>query len=225
MIKLIDITLTFPDGESIVTAVNNISLEVANGTITGITGPSGSGKSSLLAVASTLITPQQGEVIVDGINVNNLSDKERTLLRKDTLGIVFQQPNLIPSLTSLEQIYSVHAADKPKGFNLKKARNQAEELLDFVGLKDQSHKRPHQLSGGQRQRVNIARALSGNPTSLIIDEPTSALDQKRGREIIELIMSVTKEFNTSTMLVTHDQSHLPLMHQVVTMVDGSFLKN
>lgn len=223
MLKLIDITLTFPDGDSTVKAVNNISLEVANGTVTGITGPSGSGKSSLLAVASTLITPQSGEVFIDSKSVSHLSAKEKTLLRKESIGIVFQQPNLIPSLTVLEQIYSVQAADRSKGVNLKTLKVQAAELLDYVGLKDQAHKRPHQLSGGQKQRVNIARALSGKPSTLIVDEPTSALDQNRGHEIIELILSVTKEFQTSTLLVTHDQSHLPLMHEVKTMVDGSFI--
>lgn len=223
MINLNNVTLTFPDGDSIVTAVNDITLEVPNGSIAGITGPSGSGKSSLLAVASTLITPQKGEVIIDGTNVNNLTDKQKTLLRKNSIGIVFQQPNLIPSLTVLEQIYSTQAANGDKKAELKKLRAQANELLVFVGLEEHAHKRPHQLSGGQKQRVNIARALCGKPSSLIIDEPTSALDQERGREIIELIMKITKEFNTSTMLVTHDQSHLPLMDQVMTMVDGKFV--
>lgn len=223
MFTLEKITLEFPDGDTTIKAVNDITLHVPDGKVVGITGPSGSGKSSLLAVASTLITPQQGKVIINDTNVTGLNNHQKSLIRKDQLGIVFQQANLIPSLTALEQVYSVQAADRSRHVNLKTLKVEAAELLNFVGLDEHRHKRPHQLSGGQKQRVNIARALSGNPTNLVIDEPTSALDQERGYEIIELILKVAKEFNTATLLVTHDQSHLPLMHDVKTMVDGKFV--
>lgn len=224
MIDLKNIVLTFPDGDSTVTAVNNVSLSVPNGQVAGITGPSGSGKSSLLAVASKLITPNSGEVLINGIDTNGMSAKEATELRRSQIGIVFQQANLIPSLTAAEQVFSVLATEGKASKALKAEwRSKALELLDAVGLAEYSHKRPHQLSGGQKQRINIARALMGDPSVLIVDEPTSALDQERGQEIIGLIMELTKQHNTATMLVTHDQSHLPLMDAVYTMVDGQFI--
>lgn len=218
MLEIQNVTLTYPDGNSTITAINNVSLSVQQGEITGITGPSGSGKSSLLAVASTLIKPDSGTVVIDGTDILSLSPKKATQFRAEHLGIVFQQANLIASLTVLEQLIVVGEMNSSQEHQ--KARQRALDLLDATGLGDQVTKRPHQLSGGQRQRVNICRALMNNPAALIIDEPTSALDQSKGREIIELIMRLTKELNTATLLVTHDQSHLPLMDQVITMVDG-----
>lgn len=221
MIRLDDVTLTFPDGDGRVTAVAGVTLEARPGTVTGITGPSGSGKSSLLAVAATLIRPDSGQVRIDDIDAAALSPGEATRLRRRSIGIVFQQANLIPSLTAREQLTVMHElgerrvrGDRPR------AIEHADALLDAVGLADQRGKRPHQLSGGQRQRVNIARALMNGPSVLLVDEPTSALDQERGAGIIELILRLTDELGTSTLLVTHDLVHLPLMHGVVHLVDG-----
>lgn len=226
MIDLKNIVLTFPDGDSRVTAVNNVSLTVPNGKVAGITGPSGSGKSSLLAVAAKLITPDSGEVMINGISTNGMTQKEATALRHTQIGIVFQQANLIPSLTATEQVFATLATENKASKAVKAEwRSKALELLDAVGLADYAHKRPHQLSGGQKQRVNIARAMMGEPSVLIVDEPTSALDQERGREIIGLIMELTAQYNTATMCVTHDQSHLPFMDAVYTMIDGSFTQS
>ncbi len=221
MIRLTDITLTFPDGDTRVTAVDDISLTAHPGTVTGITGPSGSGKSSLLAVAATLIRPDTGQVVIDDIDVTRLNPAGSTALRRERIGIVFQLSHLVPSLTAREQLTVMnelgarhsrrHRAD---------AIARADTLLDSVGLTAHSDKRPHQLSGGQRQRINIARALMNDPSVLLIDEPTSALDQQRGASIIDLILRLTDELNTSTLLVTHDLVHLPRMHGVVHLVDG-----
>lgn len=134
-------------------------------------GPSGSGKSSLLTVAATLITPDSGTP------TTGMTRRELTDLRRHRIGMVFQQPNLLPSLTAAEQLQVMAHIDgrSPAG-----ARGRAMELLDAVGLASHAHRRPHQLSGGQRQRVNIARALMNDPTVLLVDEPTSALDHARG---------------------------------------------
>ena len=216
MIRLDNITLTFPDGDNRVTAVNQVSLTAHPGTVTGITGPSGSGKSSLLAVAATLIRPDSGQVIIDDIDATRLTPGEATETRRDKIGIVFQQSNLIPSLTALEQLSVMNELGaRHSRRNRGQAAKRAETLLDAVGLADHRDKRPHQLSGGQRQRVNIARALMNDPNALLVDEPTSALDQERGASIIELILRLTDELNTSTLLVTHDLVHLPRMHGVV----------
>jgi putative ABC transport system ATP-binding protein len=221
MIRLNDITLTFPDGESRVTAVDRVSLTAHPGTVTGITGPSGSGKSSLLAVAGTLLRPDSGEILIDGSDVTALSPAEATRLRRDRIGIVFQQPNLIPSLTAREQLSVMNELGAPRSRRHRaEAAARADELLAAVGLAEHGHKRPHQLSGGQRQRVNIARALMNDPSVLLVDEPTSALDQERGAAIIDLILRLTDERNTSTLLVTHDLVHLPRMHGVLHLVDG-----
>ncbi|MFJ8896811.1 ABC transporter ATP-binding protein [Leifsonia sp. NPDC102414] len=221
MIRLNNITLTFPDGDTSVTAVDNISLTAHPGTVTGITGPSGSGKSSLLAVAATLIHPDSGQVLIDDTDATRLNPGEATELRRDSIGIVFQQSNLIPSLTAREQLTVMNELGAPHSRrNRATTATRADALLDAVGLGDQRGKRPHQLSGGQRQRINIARALMNDPSVLLIDEPTSALDQERGASIIDLILRLTDELNTSTLLVTHDLVHLPRMHGIVHLIDG-----
>lgn len=224
MIRLNNITLTFPDGDSRVTAVDHVTLAAHPGTVTGITGPSGSGKSSLLAVAATLIRPDSGQVLVDDIDTTDLTAGEATEMRRDKIGIVFQQSNLVPSLTALEQLSVMNELGaRHSRRNRRAAAERAGALLDAVGLAAHADKRPHQLSGGQRQRVNIARALMNDPSVLLVDEPTSALDQERGASIIELILRLTDELNTSTLLVTHDLVHLPRMHGVVTLVDGKIV--
>ncbi|TFB94651.1 ABC transporter ATP-binding protein [Cryobacterium sp. HLT2-28] len=220
MIQLDNVTLTFPDGENRITAVDHVTLTVRQGTVAGVTGPSGSGKSSLLAVASTLITPDSGTVRIGGVDATALSMPERAELRRDRLGIIFQQSNLLPALTAAEQLVVMgELGGRARG--RRAAGIRALELLDAVGLADQAGKRPAQLSGGQRQRVNIARALMNEPTALVIDEPTSALDQERGASILDLILRLTREHDTATVLVTHDQRLLPLMSSVHTMVDGT----
>jgi putative ABC transport system ATP-binding protein len=221
MIILDDLTLTFPDGDSRITAIDRVSLTAHPGTVTGITGPSGSGKSSLLAVAATLIRPDSGRVVIDDVDATRLSAGDATELRRSSIGIVFQQSNLIPSLTALEQLTVMNElGGRCAKISRSQASARADELLDEVGLSAQRTKRPHQLSGGQRQRVNIARALMNDPSVLLIDEPTSALDQERGASIIELILRLTDQLNTSTLLVTHDLVHLPRMQGVVRLVDG-----
>ena len=224
MIRLDSITLTFPDGDNRVTAVNQVSLTAHPGTVTGITGPSGSGKSSLLAVAATLIRPDSGQVIIDDVDATRLTPGDATETRRNKIGIVFQQSNLIPSLTALEQLSVMNELGaRHSRRNRGNAAKRAETLLDAVGLADPRDKRPHQLSGGPRQRVNIARALMNDPSVLLVDEPTSALDQERGASIIQLILRLTDELNTSTLLVTHDLVHLPRMHGVVNLVDGKLV--
>jgi putative ABC transport system ATP-binding protein len=221
MIILDDLTLTFPDGDTRITAIDGVSLTAHPGTVTGITGPSGSGKSSLLAVAATLIRPDSGRVIIGDVDATLLNAGEATELRRRSIGIVFQQSNLIPSLTAQEQLTVMNElGGRHRKLSRAHATARADELLDEVGLSAQRQKRPHQLSGGQRQRVNIARALMNDPSVLLIDEPTSALDQERGASIIELIVRLTDRLNTSTLLVTHDLVHLPRMQGVVRLVDG-----
>lgn len=221
MITLHDVTLTYPDGDGRVTALDHVSLTGRGGTVTGITGPSGSGKSSLLAVAATLVRPDSGRVLIDGEDAAALPAADASRLRRTRIGIMFQQANLLPSLTALEQIQVMNELGE-RGSRRRRAavRERARELLAEVGLGDQAGRRPHQLSGGQRQRVNLARALVNEPAVLLVDEPTSALDSAAGAAVIELIGRLTADHGTATLLVTHDLQHLPRLDDVVHLVDG-----
>jgi putative ABC transport system ATP-binding protein len=212
------VTLTYPDGEQRLTALDDVSLRVAPGEFVAVAGPSGSGKSSLLAVAATLLTPDRGRVLIDDQDAGALSPAARTALRRQRLGIVFQQSNLLASLTAVEQllVLSHLRGERPAA-----ARGRAEELLSSVGLTGpKQQRRPHQLSGGERQRVNIARALFGSPSVLLVDEPTSALDHERGSQIVELLAEVTQQHRTATIMVTHDRELLDRTDRVLEMHDG-----
>jgi putative ABC transport system ATP-binding protein len=221
MITLDDVTLTHPDGDGRVTALDRVGVTGRPGTVTGVTGPSGSGKSSLLAVAATLVRPDSGRVVIDGTEAAGLSLAEATHLRRTRIGIMFQQANLLPSLTALEQIQVMNELGE-RGSRRRRAqvRDRARELLAAVGLDGFAERRPHQLSGGQRQRVNLARALVNRPAVLLVDEPTSALDSAAGAAVVELILRLTAEQGTATLLVTHDLAQLPRLDEVIELVDG-----
>ncbi|MFJ6719049.1 ABC transporter ATP-binding protein [Streptomyces sp. NPDC091259] len=221
-LSLHDVTLTYPDGDGRLTALDGVCLEVPGGTLTAVVGPSGSGKSSLLAVAATLVTPDSGRVVVAGRDTADLGPAEKSRLRREEIGIVFQQPNLPASLTAAEQLQVMaHLAGRPA----RAARGRALELLDAVGLADKADRRPHQLSGGQRQRVNIARALMNEPAVLLVDEPTSALDHERGAAVLDLLVTLTRERSTATVLVTHDHAHLERMDGTARMADGRLTRS
>ncbi|MFI9076629.1 ABC transporter ATP-binding protein [Streptomyces sioyaensis] len=216
-LELTDVTLTYPDGDARLTALDEVSLTVSPGCLTAVIGPSGSGKSSLLAVAATLIRPDRGRVVLAGTDTTGLGRAELTALRRTTVGTVFQQPNLLPSLTAAEQLQVMAHLD---GRSPRKARSRALELLAAVGMDRLAGRRPHQLSGGQRQRINIARALMNEPAVLLVDEPTSALDHERGAAVLDLLLTLTRQRATATVLVTHDPAHLGLADKVAEVRDG-----
>ncbi|MEV0087659.1 ABC transporter ATP-binding protein [Saccharopolyspora sp. NPDC050642] len=216
-LTLTDVRLTYPDGDRVLTALDEVSLQVEPGRMLAVVGPSGSGKSSLLAVAATLLRPDSGRVIVDGVDAGGLSAARRARLRLEKIGIVFQQPNLLGSLTAAEQLLAVQHM---RGGSVRRQRRAAAEALAAVGLDGKQHRRPHQLSGGERQRVNIARALTGRPAVLLVDEPTAALDQERGGQIVELLAEVTRQHQVATVMVTHDTEYLDQVDEVAVMRDG-----
>ncbi len=216
-LELRNVTLTHPDGDGSVTALDRVSVRVGPGETAAVVGPSGSGKSSLLAVAATLVSPDSGTVVVGGADTLGLRPGERAELRLREVGIVFQQPNLIGSLTAVEQlVVTEHMRARPP----RRARAAALETLAAVGLSGKEHRRPHQLSGGERQRVNIARALVGRPSVLLVDEPTAALDHDRGARIMDLLGEATRTFRVATLLVTHDTEYLGSADRVLEMRDG-----
>ncbi|MEV5535792.1 ABC transporter ATP-binding protein [Saccharopolyspora shandongensis] len=221
-LTLTDVRLTYPDGDRALTALDEVSLKVEPGQVLAVVGPSGSGKSSLLAVAATLLRPDSGRVVVDGVDAGGLSSAQRARLRLEKIGIVFQQPNLLGSLTAAEQLLAIQHM---RGVPVRRQRRAAAEALAAVGLDGKQHRRPHQLSGGERQRVNIARALTGRPAVLLVDEPTAALDQERGGQIVELLAEVTRQHQVATVMVTHDTEYLDQVDDVAVMRDGQLTRS
>lgn len=215
---LSSVTLTYQDGDSTLTALDHVNLTVAPGEYVALAGPSGSGKSSLLAVAGTLLRPQSGTVIIGDVDVTDLSNAQRTNIRANRIGFVFQGTNLLASLTAVDQLLAgVHL----RGGSPRAKKAEARDLLDQLGIGRKADRRPHQLSGGERQRVGIARALMNRPDLLLVDEPTSALDHERGTQIIELMARLTHERGVATVMVTHDRRQLGRVDTVYEMQDGA----
>lgn len=211
------VTVTVPDGPDVLTILDDVTLAVDRGEIVSLVGPSGSGKSTLLAVAALLRRPDRGDVAIDGIDTARMSRRQITRVRRRAIGVVFQTPNLFPSLTALEQLELVAHMD---GHLDGAARARAHELLGAVGLGDRMRNRPAQLSGGERQRVGLARALMGSPCVLLADEPTSALDQERGREVMDLLVAEATRSEAATLVVTHTPDQLPQASRSIRIEAG-----
>ncbi|WP_030511022.1 ABC transporter ATP-binding protein [Microbispora rosea] len=210
------VTLTLGDGDATVTALDDVHLGVAPGEFVAIVGPSGSGKSSLLAVAGALTTPDTGRVLLDGVDITRASTREKARHRRERIGFVFQSGNLIPALTALDQLrFALDVGGKRAADG-----HDPRELLDRVGMGHRAGHRPHQLSGGERQRVGIARALVTRPAVLLVDEPTAALDRARSDDIVTLLAHETHESAVATIMVTHDHDVLGHCDRVLSMVDG-----
>ncbi|HHX85091.1 MAG TPA: ABC transporter ATP-binding protein [Actinomycetales bacterium] len=213
-LRMSGVTLAHTDGSETVHALDAVSLDVRRGEFAAIVGPSGSGKSSLLAVAGGLSRPDSGEVLVDGDDMTGGSARARTALRHRHVGYVFQSGNLVPALTAADQLrlpLKLGAVENPR---------DPMELLADVGMADKAHRRPHQLSGGERQRVGIARALVTRPGLLLVDEPTAALDRARSEEIVSLLAREARENDVAVVMVTHDHDVLGHCDTVYEMVDG-----
>lgn len=217
-----NVSLVLGDGDQSVKAIDNVSFSVAPGEFVAIAGPSGSGKSSLLAVCGGLRHPTSGTVRIGAATITELDEAERTRVRARRIGFVFQQSNLVPSLSATDQLLlMVHVLGRgPTPTDEARAR----ALLEGVGLGARAARRPGQLSGGENQRVGIARALMNAPEVLLVDEPTSMLDRQRGREIVELLSDQAKRHKVATLMVTHDVTMLSFADRVLHMEDGRILR-
>ena len=190
----------FPSGETNLVILDDISFNLEEGKSLAITGPSGSGKSTLLSLLAGLDTATSGKIILDGINLNNLNEEERAVIRKDKVGFVFQSFELLPSLTALENVMlpsELKSEEDPE--------KKGEYFLNRVGLSDRKNHYPNQLSGGEQQRVAIARAFACSAKILFADEPTGNLDPKNGKLISDLLFEVNSETDNALVVVTHDQ--------------------
>lgn len=202
MLKVVKLTKDFKTGGGSVNAVSDISFEVSDGKFASIIGRSGSGKSTLLSLMGGLDKPSSGQVIVDKQDIASMSDHELINYRCRKIGFVFQNYNLVPNLTAIENVaLPMEFAKVPSNERVSKAK----ELLSSVGLSDEEMKRkPGRLSGGQQQRVAIARALANQPKLVLADEPTGNLDSQNGKMIFDLLHGLAKSQNTTIIVVTHD---------------------
>lgn len=212
-LEILDATLELGDGDSRVRALDSVSLTVQPGEFVAIVGPSGSGKSSLLAVSGALSSPDSGTVRVHGTDLSTLSKGASARFRLANIGFVFQSGNLLPALTAADQL---RLAGRLAGHR----KVDPEAVLESVGMAHRAGHRPGHLSGGERQRVGIARALVNDPTLLLVDEPTAALDRRRSHEVVELLADRARNADVAVVMVTHDHDVLEHCDRVLEMVDG-----
>ena len=199
------VLLILGDGNQRVTVLNDVSLNVKSGSLTAVVGPSGAGKSSLLAVCGGLRTPTGGSVSIDGAVISDLTQSARARIRRDRVGFVFQQSNLVPALTAIDQLLLlVHVRGRRP---CKADRQRALSLLDEVGIAHLADRRPDQLSGGEQQRVGIARALMTSPDVLLVDEPTAGLSKMLSEEVYEMLIMLTEQEGLTILLVDQEIRH------------------
>ena len=217
-VRLVSLTRTYGTGQGAVTALDDVTLDFPAGSFTAVMGPSGSGKSTLLQCAAGLDRPTGGRVVVAGVDLTGWDETALTLLRRDTIGFVFQAFNLLPSLDALENIkLPFLLAGAPIDGETEKWIGV---LLERLGVADRAHHRPSQLSGGQQQRIAIARALVTKPDVLFADEPTGSLDSASSRDVLELLRTASTEWGQTIVLVTHDPIAASAADRVVRMSDG-----
>jgi putative ABC transport system ATP-binding protein len=219
MIQLSNIRKVYTRGHEELVILKNISLSVAQGDFVAIVGPSGSGKSTLMNMIGLLDVPTSGSYILDGVATENMSDNRLAELRNRKIGFIFQQFNLLPRLTALENVeLPMIYAGVPK----RERRERAQQMLEYLGMGERANHKPSELSGGQQQRVAIARALAISPSLLLADEPTGALDSRTGAEVLELMIELNEKGNT-IVLITHDLNIANHAKRVVTLRDGEIV--
>ncbi|MDW7989947.1 MAG: ABC transporter ATP-binding protein [Archaeoglobaceae archaeon] len=217
MIELVDVYKVYKTQYYEVRALDGITMKIEDGEFIAIMGPSGSGKSTLLHLIGCLDKPTTGKVIIDGVETSRLRDNELTRLRRDMIGFIFQQYNLVSTLTALENV------ELPmifRGISKDKRRKKALELLKKVGIEEVADRKPMEISGGQQQRVAIARSMANDPKILLCDEPTGNLDSKSGKQVMEIIKRMNCEKGVTVVLVTHDLSLAAYADRIVRIRDG-----
>jgi len=217
LLEVKNVKKTYRMGKVEVVALRDVSFSVEEGEFLTIFGPSGSGKSTLLHLIGGLDRPDEGEIIVDGSNLQQLSDDKRAQLRLTRIGFIFQFFNLLPRLTALANVeLPLFIADASE----KDAKEKAKEMLNLVGLDTRMDHRPFELSGGEQQRVAIARALINNPKIILADEPTGNLDTQIGGEIVQLMRTLNKEKGQTFVIITHDSSIAENADRIIHLKDG-----
>jgi putative ABC transport system ATP-binding protein len=222
MIVVNNLVKTIDTGTHLVRILRDISFEVPRAQIVAIMGPSGSGKSTLLGMLAGLDWPSSGTVLLDGIEITGLSEDEMATMRGRKIGFIFQAYQLIPTLTAIENVL---LPAEMSGDQVNGAIGRAEQLLDGVGLLDRHDHYPAQLSGGEQQRVAIARAFMMQPSILLADEPTGNLDSTNGAHVLELLLKLNKEQDTTLVLVTHDEELSSHADRRIVLRDGQIVED
>ncbi|MDY0288747.1 MAG: ABC transporter ATP-binding protein [Sphaerochaeta sp.] len=222
MIKIKDVSRNYKTGETVVKALKKVSLEIGAGEFLSIAGPSGSGKTTLLNLIGCVDAIDEGEIIINGEKVTQMSKKEMTDFRRNNLGFVFQTYNLIPVLSAYENVAFVLSI---LNVSEEETRSRTMALLKEVGLEGMENRRPGKLSGGQQQRVAIARALIKNPQIVLADEPTANLDSKTGEEILKLMKKMNEKYKTTFIFSTHDQMVMDYASRLVQLHDGTIISD
>tara|TARA_B100000459_G_scaffold147270_1_gene116201 strand:- start:356 stop:1048 length:693 start_codon:yes stop_codon:yes gene_type:complete len=217
ILRAVDLWKVYPMGDTEVSALRGVSLGISQGEILAITGPSGSGKTTLLNCLSSLDTVSRGEIYFEERDISNISDNERTELRGERMGFIFQQYQLIPVLTAVE---NVELPLLLLNFPADEARKKALESLSMMGLSNRSHHKPSELSGGQQQRVAIARAIVHNPKILFADEPTGNLDSDTSDSVIQALEELNSIHGITIVIVTHDTSVSKRCNRILEINDG-----
>jgi putative ABC transport system ATP-binding protein len=220
IIKLDNVWKVYKVGDTKINALAGIDIDVRKGCFVVIIGPSGSGKSTCVNMVGCLDVPSKGEIYLNGKNIAHLSESELAQIRGKTIGFIFQQFNLIPTLSALQNVMLPMAFQDT---TLEEREKEAKRLLEMVDLKDRMYNKPTELSGGQQQRVAIARALANDPEVILADEPTGNLDSRTGQIVMEYLEKLHKKGKTIIM-VTHDPGMVKLGERVITLKDGKVLK-
>lgn len=220
VLEFINVTKSYQDGNKEIEALKETNFKIEEGKFIVIIGPSGSGKSTFLTLAGGLQTPSKGQIIINGKDYTNLSEKERSKLRFNDIGFVLQASNLVPFLTAKQQLELVDRINKEKRQKLQDQKSLFKEL----GIDHLENKLPKDLSGGERQWLAIARALYNNPAIILADEPTASLDSDRAFEVVDLLSKECKEKNKSIIMVTHDNRMIEKCDHVYRMKDGILIK-
>ena len=220
LLKLDKVSKVYGEGNTEVTALHPISLDVKAGEFIGIVGPSGSGKSTLLSIAGALLSPSKGDIYIREQNITQLSEKEMTDIRLKKIGFIFQFANLVPYLNVKEQLLYIA---KLKKESKQESEKRADHLLAAFGLGERKNHYPNQLSGGEKQRVAIARAFMNNPDLILADEPTASLDSKRAREVVEMMKREVKESQKAAIMITHDERMLDVCDRILTLRDRQLI--
>jgi putative ABC transport system ATP-binding protein len=218
-IETINLTMTYRTGKMDVPALHDINLTVKQGEFIAVMGPSGCGKSTLLHLLGGLLQPTSGKILVDGIDISNLTDAERTTVRRKKIGYIFQRFNLLPTLSAKGNI---ELAKKIHG-NGHLGPNGVENIVDMLGLSGKIHFRPAELSGGEQQRVAIARAVISRPSIILADEPTGSLDSRNSRTVLQILRDLNEKLKQTIVMITHDSEAASMASRVVEMKDGQIL--
>lgn len=222
IVEIIDVVKSFPVGDGEVTVLKGLSLDVENGEFISIVGPSGNGKSTLLNMITGIDKPTDGEVIVTGREIHNLSENKLAAWRGEHVGIVFQFFQMLPALSLLQNI--MLPMDFANKYSRREKRERAMHLLEIVGLADQANKLPSMVSGGQQQRAAIARALANDPNLIVADEPTGNLDTRSANDVFDLFIKLVDQGKTMIM-VTHNKELSRRVPRVVEIIDGKIARD